>query len=151
MDTAKLSRIVVPALMMLAVGCSSKSDEVPGRVAINVTLTISGQSAEDGTLILRPAAGVACPLVKLSITDGKGSLPSSTGPVPGQWTASFRSDANGSLTERLEGEGRSNPLDQPNAGQFNAGQSAKQGPPKPAAVTILNADPASVVIDLSRS
>ncbi|MEP3477908.1 MAG: hypothetical protein ABJZ55_01555 [Fuerstiella sp.] len=151
MDAVMLPRITLSVIMMFAMGCSDNSAEVPGRVAIDVRLTIDGQPAEDGTLILRPVAGVACPLVKLSITDGQGFLPASAGPVPGQWTASFRSEANGNLTERLEDKGRSNPIDQPNAGQFNVRESAQLSPPKSAAVTISSGDPASVVIDLLRS
>lgn len=151
MNTHWLHGGVVSLALLFVVGCSGPANEVPGRVAIDVTLTINGQPAEDGTLILRPEAGVACPLVKLSIADGQGSLASSAGPVPGKWTASFRSDANGSLTERLEDTGRSNPLDQTGAGQFGSGETGSQSPPKPASVTISNDDPASVIIDLLRS
>lgn len=143
--------MVFPFILIFSVGCSGPVDEVPGRVAINVTLKIDGQLAENGTLVLRPDAGVACPLVRLSIRDGKGSLSSSAGPVPGQWTASFRSEAQGNLTEQLEGAGRSNPLDSPAAGHIGSGESNSLRPPKPVSIMISNDDPASVQIGMFRS
>lgn len=139
------------ALIVSVFGCSEPTDEVPGRVAIDVTLTIDGQSAENGSLILRPDVGVACPLVKLEIRDGKGSLNSSAGPVPGQWTATFRSDSNGSLTEQLENSGRSNPLDTPAVGQFGSGEMKSRRPPESVSVTVSDDDPASVKIEMFRS
>lgn len=149
MDDHRLHGIVLALLFVL--GCSGSVDEVPGRIGIDVTLTIDGQPAEDGTLILRPAPEVACPLVKLAIQNGKGTLSRNAGPVPGQWTATFRSNADGSLTEQLEASGRSNPVDQAGTGQFRSGGSKNRSPPKPAVVLIPKDDPAAVKIDMVRS
>lgn len=141
-------KMVIGLNLLFVAGCSNDEVDVPGRVAIEVTLTIDGQPAESGTLVLRPSSQVACPLVKLEISDGKGALPSEDGPVPGQWTASFRSEAAGSLTDQLEGSGRSNPLNQ-TADTFNGDRNRKSSkPPKPISVSIPDDDPAIVKINM---
>lgn len=135
----------------LIAGCGGEENEVPGRVALEVTLTIDDQPAESGTLILRPDTGVACPLVMLPIADGKGSLPTASGPVPGNWTAMFRSDSEGSLSDQLEESGRSNPLDQ-TTGEMNPVGNAKDlKSPKSTSVSIPDGDPAVVEIKMRRS
>lgn len=137
--------------LLIVTGCSDSEEVVPGRVAVDVTLTIDGQPAESGTLVLRPGSNVACPLVKLTISEGKGSLSSIAGPVPGQWTATFRSDSEGSLTDQLEGKGRANPANQIGGGFNSNGNSKAATPPKSISIVIPKTDPAVVAIKISRS
>lgn len=135
-------------LISLAAGCSDDDNSVPGRVAIEITLSIDGKPAPSGTLILRPKPGVACPLVRLPIADGKGSLTEQDGPVPGEWNASFRSDT-GNLTDQLEKQGRSDPLAQPGGSLSGGGSRTPAVAANPADVVIPDDNPAKLQIDLS--
>ncbi|MEZ6126106.1 MAG: hypothetical protein R3C49_23505 [Planctomycetaceae bacterium] len=87
---------VCPALVMAAslIGCGGGQDELPGRVAVDVVVTVKGAPAGDGRLVLRPEPGIRCPLVTITISQGRGYLSAAEGPVPGAYVAAFEPAAN---------------------------------------------------------
>ena len=89
-------------------GCSHVEGERADRVAIEVTVRIGDVPASNGSLVLRPDPGTKGPLVQIPISDGAGSLPQQKGPVPGRYTASWRS-SEADLTNTLSADTKRHP------------------------------------------
>lgn len=91
-------------------GCGGGAAGLPNRVAVIVTVKIGNQLAGDGSLALRPAPGVKCPLIKIPVVNGIGEMAADVGPVPGDYQATFRPVGSpGDITQKLSESGRSLP------------------------------------------
>ena len=129
-------------------GCGTDMSAVPGRVAIEVSVQIGGTAVGDGSLVLRPEPGVKCPLILVPVVAGIGQLNESTGPVPGNYKATFRSAAAGAnISEQMSATGRVAPTAGDNAA--TPSQSATSGhlarmPKAPISITIPDENPARI-------
>lgn len=138
-------RLSVPFSVLLLssclIGCGN-GDDLPNRVAITVSVKIGGQTAGDGSLVLRPEPGVKCPLIKIPVVQGVGSLDASAGPVPGNYKATYRpSGASSNISEQLSENGRGFPASGGSAAVPKANppaSSAVLSPKEPISVTVPN-------------
>jgi hypothetical protein len=109
-DTVSHMRIAAVILCLTSVsGCGSDNGGLEGRAAMDVSVEIDQTPVQNGTLVLRPEPGVKCPLITVPIVDGTGHLSQAAGPIPGSYSASFRSSG-ADLTEQLTEAGRQNPV-----------------------------------------
>ncbi|MCA9048781.1 MAG: hypothetical protein KDA89_08640 [Planctomycetaceae bacterium] len=142
---------VIAIVVTLFCGCGQDVKELKGRVALNVTVQVGGSPASEGTLILRPDPGIACPLIQVPISEGTGELPEEQGPVPGGYTATFRS-AESDLSAQLSEDGeRQAPTAAGRAGVPSPRQRRKTVP-VPAGtspVTIPDQNPATVTVSFA--
>ncbi len=107
--TARLFLTFTACTLLTTFGCSGEED-TGGRVALQVSVTIDGKRAGNGTLVLRPKPGVQSPLIKVPVTNGAGGVSQSQGPVPGTYSARFRTtEGNMGLSEYLSKTGRIDP------------------------------------------
>ena len=139
---------VVAILCLLTTGCGG-DDDLGGRVAIDVTVQVGGETPESGTLVLKPGRGVRSPLIRIPISDGTGSLRAEKGPVPGSYNASFRSGvAGGSIDEQLSKTGREMPSFRAGASAENSQQRNRQAPKAKSEVSVSVPDenPATLTV-----
>lgn len=144
-------RLAIPfcalILPVCLIGCGD-GDDLPNRVAITVSVKIGGQTVGDGSLVLRPEPGVKCPLIKIPVVQGVGSLDASAGPVPGNYKATYRpSGATNNIGEKLSESGRGFPVSGGSAAVPKANPPASfsvMSPKGPISVTIPNGNSATV-------
>lgn len=149
-NTKRSLLYALPAIgIVLCCGCGSSADVLPGRVAIEVTVQIAGVSVKDGTLVLRPEPGVKCPLIKIPVFSGIGRLAESAGPVPGDYSATFRPSGVGAdITEQLTKSGRTDPTAGGGVGRPSMEPKSPGDTPMPKApipMTVPADNPAKVV------
>lgn len=130
-------------------GCGSDADILPGRVAIEVKVSIASSEVGDGNLVLRPEPGVKCPLIKVPVTAGIGRLDASAGPVPGRYKATYLPNgAGGTITEQLTESGRRPPTSAGGASNVSPPVAELiQRPQGTISVTVPDQNPATFVAD----
>jgi hypothetical protein len=145
---ADATTLIVAMLYLFVAGCGSE-EALDGRVAIDVTIQVGGESPESGTLVLKPERGVRSPLIRIPISDGTGSLPSTKGPVPGSYRASFRSGAaGGDIDEQLTKTGREMPSSRDRESAANSRQRNRKAPKAKSevSVTVPDENPATLTV-----
>ncbi|MDG1897630.1 MAG: hypothetical protein P8J37_22250 [Fuerstiella sp.] len=133
---------------LFVAGCGTE-EALDGRVAIDVTIQVGGEVPESGTLVLKPERGVRSPLIRVVIEDGAGSLPAASGPVPGSYSASFRSSVAGTnIDDQLTNTGREMPSARARASAANSGQKTRRSPTAKNAVSVSvpNENPATLIV-----
>lgn len=145
---ADASMLIVPMMCLIVAGCGSE-EALDGRVAIDVTIQVGGETPESGTLVLKPERGVRSPLIRIPISGGTGSLPAAKGPVPGSYRASYRSSiAGGDIDEQLTKTGREMPSSRTRVSAAKSRQRNRQ-PPKAksdVSVSVPDENPATLTV-----
>ena len=143
---ADASMLIVVMLFLFVAGCGSE-EALDGRVAIDVTIHVGGETPESGTLVLKPERGVRSPLIRIPISGGTGSLPAVKGPVPGSYRASYRSSvAGGDIDEQLTKTGREMPSSRVSAAKS---RQRNRQPPKAksdVSVSVPDENPATLTV-----
>ncbi|MDG2128466.1 MAG: hypothetical protein P8K08_10780 [Fuerstiella sp.] len=140
--------LLVGAVLLLVAGCGG-AEELNGRVAIDVTVQVGGETPESGTLVLKPQRGVRSPLIRISIEDGVGSAPAEKGPVPGGYSASFRSGTtSGDIDDQLTRTGREMPSARARVSAASSRQTDRSAltPRSDVSVSVPDENPATLLV-----